>query len=89
MKKKKKTLNIKISYHLYIYIFLFPYMFIHIYFLTSLFKVCNFVFYKQLISWVIFGKLEDRNNEFFIRLNENKKKNIGRNTYSRLNTPLW
>ncbi|ORX82598.1 Spc97/Spc98 [Anaeromyces robustus] len=54
-----------------------------------LFKVCNFVFYKQLISWVIYGKLEDRYNEFFIRLNENKKRNIGKNTYSRINIPTW
>jgi len=54
-----------------------------------LFKVCNFVFYKQLISWVIYGKLEDRYNEFFIKLNENKKRNIGKNTYLRNNTYTW
>jgi len=55
----------------------------------SLFKVCNFVFYKQLISWVIYGKLEDRYNEFFIRLNENKKRSIERNIYTRTNAPIW
>jgi len=58
-------------------------------FKNSLFKVCNFVFYKQLISWVIYGKLEDRYNEFFIKLNENKKRNIGKNTYLRNNTYTW
>jgi len=54
-----------------------------------LFKVCNFVFYKQLISWVIYGKLEDRYNEFFIKLNENKKRNIEKNIYTKTNAPLW